>query len=270
MERKTLKLLAAFMMTSFSVISVVGATIAWFAANRKLNGGGMDIDPEAVDLKYDYFLYQYDISDLAHINVKGDPETGPKVFDLQNFSLHSYDTIFTNLNQYTYSLLRIKITGNSLSTGGTINASIHRDTSFDGDSSTLPRVFTSAIRFNTCVRKDLFASEPADIFSNAINYFKGTGIGSHFVPTADNSKVFPVNNGTAQNPDWYKPDYLNFTINYASSDYYESMLNIWVFLEYDTTLVTNFKQSTISGDLTGNEIRLENDLTKIKISCNGN
>lgn len=273
-SRKSFKIVAAVGMTMFSLLVAFTATFAWFSANQDNNVGGGDVHTTPIDLNFDYFLYQYDISDIGNVKAVGDTKE-ERIFDLNDFSMHSYDTIFTRNNKYTYSLLRIEISGQDISEGGTVETILSRDVPATEDSSVLPSVFSSAIRFSCCINQEFYHSKPSTLFSRAIEYFKGTNQNyDHFEANANNSKVFPTNAGTTLEPNWSKPESLAFDLEYTSDDFNRvsnvNYLNVYIFFEYDTVLVENFAQTSISSQGLGdNEINLDDDLKNIRTSCYG-
>lgn len=262
-----IKIMSCISVLGFSVVSITAAAIAWISANRRVSNNGINTRLDNYDVNTEYYLYQYDLTDVSNITAKGDTKE-TRLFDFNNFEMHSYDTIFATLNKFTYSMIRVEVSGADFPTSGTITAELFRNTSVGNDSTNLAPYFTSGIRFSCSIDKNLYNSDAGTLFSNSVEYFKGVDPNyEHFEQSDDNSKIFPTNSGTIEEPNWSKPDSIAFEFAYTPEDFSNGSLNLYIFIEYEIPLISNFSNTSISsGGVQANEVTLEDDLEKLKMT----
>lgn len=268
LESKLLKTVALFSVIGFTAISLASATVAWFSANRRVNGNEQHVDSFYEDIQAQFDLYQYDPDTSYGTNVD---KNGNK-FDITNgkYTFLPYDSIFKSRNVFTPSLLRITITGANISkVNGTVKISIKHDSSLDGTDGKLSEYFTSAMDFRFGTGElAIGRSSMTRMFLDAMKYFRGENEDYPNPPEAHNFVL--KESGEWKDP-WEKAETLEIETTYTEDNWVTvagvKTLYVYLFMDYNEDLADNFLPSTITEEgLEGNTINLNNDLTEIAMS----
>lgn len=267
LESKLLKKVALVSVIGFSAVAMASATVAWFAANRRLGAGGMDVTTFYYDIECTFKLMRYDYdtnvgTDIDHMD--GDT---PVYFNISDgsFKFLPYDTIFVARNKYTPAVLEVAIKGPRIShVNGTIRLEISHDSSKDGsDSSKLSTYFSSASSFMLASGMTHNINPLSDVdvrFGQAVTYFR-----SNNKPAESR---FVTKTGTGASATYSKDETIALDASFINNDWVGGdTLYMYLFMDYSPDLANTFAATKISGEgLSGNEIDLENDLTGIKVS----
>ncbi len=249
-----IKLAAAVLVFSFVILGGGSTIFGWFLQNRTTNAGtnANVIDDDVVA---EYFAYKYDY------NNNGDDVTISNTYTVDSLVMNPYDKVFIKRNEYTPVVVRISLTGEkNLPKSGVVNIKIDRDSAIN--ESAIDR-FSSVVKFACVKGADIYSTNPETIFNNASAKILGSNNKDYFKQAAvgDDVKAFFHYDGDTLK----KYDYLTFPIEYTESDFNGDTLNIYLYFDYDKTMIERFIQSAIGEDLslTETSVSAEDDLAII-------
>lgn len=291
-NKQTLKYLSLAFMCFFSLFAVSAAALAWFFQNFEVASYKM-VTTEYDDVHAKFFVYKYTKDyngDATDVDLETD---GTPKFDLANFKLNTYDTIFIHQNAYTTGLVRIHIYGSDVPTPTaqepkTISIQITRNTSMvdpdpeDENDITTYKFISSGADFaiGTLSNYNSYTSYSTDydldnitnistFMQAADSYFK-TGINPNppATPTITPSNFVILNeNGNS------KRDSITLSLQYATSDVTVidgvNHLNVLLYINYNESLIQKFIGNDDFTEINGlgaNDVRLDNDLDDILVS----
>ena len=280
--KKQLTYISSAFLCFFSLFAVMTAALAWFCQNRRVGGEMPTISANDKDVHAKFYLYKY-TKDYNGDATDTDEETLEK-FDLTNFKLNTYDTIFIYQNEYTGAILRMHLYGADVPTASvqdpkTINVEITRDTS---------KVDPEPIYEND-ITSEKFISSGADfsigMLSNYASYTQNNDLDditniSTFMQAADGYFKTGINGGTItpsnfciinQNGTNSKHNSITLTLQYTSVTTIAGInhLNVLVYINYNEDLIEKFTGSDnleVSNGLGANDVKLENDLKQLVVS----
>ena len=282
-SRNHLKYIFSASICFFSLFALMSAVVAWFCQNRRV-GSEQTVSGNNRDIHAGFFLYKF-TKDYNGDATDTDEETLEK-FDLKNFKLNTYDTIFVYQNDYTPAILRMHLYGSDVPTATaqdpkTVSVEITRDVSkvdndpLDPTDITTTKFISSGANFALGMLADYPSytqnndlddiADISDFMQDADLYFK-TGIANSTIPAASFVVIDAVNGNSKLNS-------ITLTFQYTSVETINGVnhLNVLLFMDYNEDLIEKFtgtENLEVATGLGGNDVRLENDLKDLIIQVN--
>lgn len=270
----TLKIVCATSVCVFSLAAVFGGALAWFTSVRTMLNDANEMKADYDDIHAKFFLYKYDTSTMRATDVdnNGNP------WNIKNFQLNTFDTIFTSRNKYTSALVRMEISGEDLKENGTLTLDMSRDLSIDDtwtERGELNTVISSVISFKCFTETSIYETLIDDSLTYPVDEMYTL---AYNTASTETSQYFPqldidLDENEEEIRTYSKLDALQFTVDYTSSDWVNiggvDSVNIYLLIEYDTTLVkwyvNNDKEFTAE-KLSDNETAFDNDLKSFVVT----
>ena len=282
---------ASLVLLGFFVLLVLlmffNTSFGWFVNNKNVSASGAEVEVEYDDFHVAATYYYFNPRSNAVESSS----------DLTNINFNPYDLVFRTRNRYTPVVAAIKMTGNDLSENGTVSIRLSRDTDkvvFTTDQNDLkhmPTYFTSIMRVTPFVGASYYSATDTTLYNNidTISNYTAVSALTGDQPSTQ-SQVFTT---VTMNGDYIdtvtKDDYLDFVIDYTSSDFVTidgtRTLIVYLYITYDegylrtvengvttteynglvgTYQKTSEAQSISAGtDITETSVKFENDLTMI-------
>ena len=279
-KRQNLTKISVIFMCFFSLFACMSAALAWFYGGKTV-GSSQVVTPDSHDVHANFFVYKFtkDYDDTA---TDEDDITGEKL-NLRSFKLNTYDTIFTQQNQYTPALVRIHLYGNDIPTPAansseTFTIEVSRNTAMvdpnpvvEGDITTY-RFISSAAQFaGTVLSNTTYSSyitgSNLDNITNISTMMNG--VVSYFRNASNN--ITPVTFVTSNPVGKLEKISINITYNEVNVVDGVNHLIVFVLIDYNETLLGKFidndSQSFSSENILGqNDVSLNNDLNTLKVN----
>ena len=270
----TLKIVCATSVCVFSLAAVFGEALAWFTSVRTMLNDANEMKADYDDIHAKFFLYKYDTSTMRATDVDNDGNP----WNIKNFQLNTFDTIFTSRNKYTSALVRMEISGEDLKENGTLTLDMSRDLSIDEtwtERGELNTVISSVISFKCFTNASVYETLIDDSLTYPVDEMYTL---AYNTASTETSQYFPkldidLDENEEEIRTYSKLDALQFTVDYTSSDWVNidgvDSINIYLLIEYDTTLVkwyvNNDKEFTAE-KLSDNETAFDNDLKSFVVT----
>lgn len=280
-SKKQLKYISSAFLCFFSLFALMSAVVAWFCQNRRVYSE-QTVSGNAHDVHAGFFLYKF-TKDYNGDATDTDEETSEK-FDLRNFKLNTYDTIFIYQNDYTPAIVRMHLYGTDVPTATvqdpkTVSVTITRDTTkvdsdpLDPNDITTYKFISSGANFALGMLSNYSSyiqnndlddiADISDFMQDADSYFK-TGIGNSSISALN----FVVEDNVQGNS---KLDSITLTFQYTSVTVVDGVnhINVLLFIDYNLHLIEKFTDTEnleVTNGLGANDVRLENDLKDLLIS----
>lgn len=259
-KKQKLKVIGSFVTTAFlgfvviiTVFLYLNPSLGWFSSNQVVNGSGMSIRVEYDDFYVEATYYRYDPKESV---VKSST-------DLSDIDLNPYDLVFQARNRYTPIVAALKITGNDVSSSGTLTVRINRNLSadpngyyVDGSGNThISEYFTSIMRVTPFVGASYYSTTAETLYRNidtTENYeYVRSLIGNANATNAHpQSLVFTdvTMNGVLIDT-VEKADYIDIEVDYSEDDFIMdddvSTLIVYLYITYDEGYYTTVQNDVI-------------------------
>jgi len=255
LKKRKSRLLKASAAASFALIMFVFVALSWFTSNKETDSSGMTIIAKDPSINCVTTSYHYTRSD-------GGIYEGEEGTIDDSFKLMQYDSLFTGNNNYTYAVERLELTSSDLPENGTLYFDIERKPS--KTSNMIGSDYISSVTYYAFVTLTTFPTSPNDILTDV-----------HSAATAQNTvkKTFVINEK--------KVDSISFTVPYTAENWSEGKLYIYLYTDYDKSLINDYIDKSLHNLLQnnggsgheeqvdvkyGSEVTMQNDIRKIVIS----
>ena len=261
----------------FALFVYLNRSFGWFASNRNVAGRGMSVSVKTLGAEAEYFAYVYNVKENT-VHYTG--EAGLSAAEeprIDNLDMQFHDTIFAQRNRYTPAIIRIRLTNISSewAGGGKAVITISRDTSISAyhtNASTgnieLNEYFTSVMRFTAAQNKTWYDANARTLYGN-IDAALYSSITAQTGST-ESSKVFTTVTKTGSTVTGIsKADSIFLKVAYTASDIVDGHLDIYLYLTYDSTLVSDFEHASgidTSSTTVGKITEMVNDMTDLTVS----
>ena len=225
MKRKGLKVLLATTMCIFNLFVCFSGVLAWFAANRKDDATGMQINLNPYMLNMGYRVFKYSDDEKAGVEVTGQPDA---------LELQKYDSVITSRNENTPIILEFLLSGVSLGE----NLPISITTSRSQSDSTVQAI-SNIIKFQFSPL-EINSTDESVIYHTAVSYFRNQ----------QDESIFE--DGETE---------VNYQLTNYSSHLTPAGLTLFIMLDYSEELIENFKDNFDITDST--TVAFTNDLLNI-------
>ena len=248
-------------MTVFSLFVTTLGVYAWFNYKMNETAEGTDFSVYSDNTNLTYSIYKYDVSQDSPTCVDGETSNG--------FVLNQYDVVFKERNKYNPVYLEIQMSGALLSESGSINFILERDPTYPAmdSNNNLSEYFSSVTRYavasNGVIANGIHDPTSVQNTWNNLN----TVFYERDVAGTLSTQLFT--SGTTGN--YTKNNSLSFIVNYTQSDYVDSLLYVYLYINYDTSLTEQYSyEHGLNSQSIGGAMNytLTNDLTSIHIERN--
>lgn len=257
-----LKIVVPLVGVIFSLASVFTGTFAWFTTLSTVTASSMSIKLYADNTKITCSGYKYNI---AQSEVMSLDES-----NAMNFALNQYDMVFTELNKYDPLYIQLTLTGTSLETSGTFNIVLERDIEknvMDEDNH-LSSYFTSITKYaakgNSAYTNGIYVSgNSSQTWNHLQTVFHDEDVSGNLIT----SKFTTITTSGYE-----KTNTITLPVSYTANDFVGNSLIIYLYINYDVTLVTNFvNEQGYDTTSIGGTINhpIENDLVSLGIIKQG-
>lgn len=265
-------------------------TKAWFADNRSVIAGGVNVEVEGPDLFVtDFTSYKvteeyiaYAKNHLLDTAVDKEPLQNPTseqivVGNSQELTMNTFDSVYSELGAYTPSVLRITIGGSAVAQRADLQIAVEAVGSLwmgEGEEKTIANYLANVLRLD-CLTMDLAEPENAALLWNS-----ATGkTGSVTKLTAETAQTYvdaaPMNVGTRVKyvvaSDFVKRRTVRFSLsNYTLNE--DGTVTVYLVLNYDTDLVSAYldDNNTLDFSTVGSSdvksVAMQTDLQKITVT----
>ena len=246
----------------FSLTTAFTGTFAWFSLNQTVSASGMSVKIRGSNVKVSSSAFKYSIAQDRATLVTGDAS--------KTFSLNQYDMVFTSLNQYDPLYFQMTLSPNensSLASSGTITLTLEREIEDPvvETYATLPDNFTS-------VTKYAVKGHSGNIYNPSNTTQTWNNLQTAFYQQdkdVNPSGTLATQCFTTKTDDGYsKANNISLSYSYSSADFYNNSLIIFLYINYDKTLVESFiDEQEYDPQAIGGSINhvLENDLKTLHI-----
>lgn len=276
-----LALLFVVLIFATSYLISLNFSLGWYAKNEYVTVSGMDASAYKSNAEATYTAYLYD-SKSNELVVNDSESLAPSFVSLLGdegyLKLTPFDMIFRRRNKYTPVIVKIHLSemDTSLQSSGTLTINMTRnEISGLTNANTLGNYVTSVMRFsavtgsyhnNTVLsgitNKNLVSPalnpELANIYEAVYNYTTGT-------PSP--STTFMSFTGTG--PYTYtEQSEISLTLNYAAADVVNGEMDVYLYISYDETLISQKTATIISGDVSviGQTDEILNNISQMTVS----
>ncbi len=263
-------ILVAVAITAFMVSR---DTSAWFSINQTVGSDGVGAQTEAPDAVAAYYAYVYEAK-ASKVIYTGDSEENFDDPTVTALDMQFYDMIFKERNRYTPAILRIELTSlkKDWRNGGIVDVTVNRDTTLPNDAMT--DHFTSVMRFTIVQDKAWYADAEAAV---AANPAKDIGQELYFNLDEDLYGTYEnISGRTSQTTVFttrtqgvvHKDDSITLSVPFTSSDIVDGILNIYLYITYDHTLLSAYQAATgiTGGETIGRTVLMEDDIDSLSVS----
>ncbi len=251
-----------FILLLLSAIIMYDPALGWFARNVRVKAQNTEVvvAQDAAHAEYECYVY------LAK-------ESAVEVQDLDALDLQPYDMIFSRRNRYTPAIVRIELSDISYqyASGGTLNVTLKRNTLLPNN--VLDDYFTSIMRVTAVVGNTYYSADPDTLYTNLDTALYTTVKAYPENYSSASSKLFTtVTGGTGTDLDPYvylKADVISLTVPYTTADMNGSVLNLYLYLSYDESLVHKYQAAEgidTNSTVVGRTVPLPNDVKSIAIA----
>ncbi len=261
MKKVNLSLICAII---FTIISFVGITFAWINYNDLVYSQGNEMSLEFIDTVASYEVYKYDID--SELGVKTDKSGN--LLSVADITFNQYDLIFIPRNKYTPIFARIQIEKNdSMLSSGHISITISRDMSIN-QNKIISDYSSSVIRFSGYIC-NLYDEDPNILYQD-VSQIMGSLVDNN--NEKFDSNVFVSKD---ENNNYIKENNIYLSMKYDENDFIvidnKEILNVYLYMTYDTTLINYYKEENDMSDVTfgNNFVEFANDFKSIKIGHSG-
>lgn len=261
-KRANIKILVAVIAVIFSLAAAFTGTFAWFSLNSTVESGGMSVKAKTTDVELNCLEYKYSVAQDKVVLLGGN--------NARILSLNQYDMVFTSLNKYNSLYLQLLLKGKEnhpLNSSGTISLTLEREVD-DTETmplSKLPGTFSSVTKYSVKGHSNanyVFGDE-AQTWNNLQTAFyqqdKDVNPSGTLV-----TQSFTTKTGSS----YTKANSISLSYSYSSADFYDDSLIIFLYINYDKTLVESFiDEQDYDPQAIGGSINhiLENDLKTLHI-----
>lgn len=291
LNKQALKYIGAASMCFFSLFAVCAAALAWFMENRTV-GSTQTVTGNQYDAHAKFFVYKFTKDYNGDATDEDSELDGSPKFDLANFKLNTYDTIFIHQNAYTGALVRIHLYGGDVPTATaqdpkTVSIEITRNTSAvdpdpdDVNDITTYKLISSGADFAVgqlsnynsfttySTDQDLDNITNIGTFMQAADTYFKTGINptppAAPTITPSNFVIEDAINGNS------KRDSITLTLQYTSVTVINNInhINVLLYINYNESLIQKFIENDDFTEINGlgaNDVTLANDLKDIIVS----
>ena len=251
-----------FIVLLFSLIILFDPALGWFAYNTATEARGMTIVSDLGDAEAQYECYVYNVrTSLVETQ------------DLDDLNMQPYDMIFDKRNRYTPAIVQISLEeiAPQFADSGILEITIARDTTLPNNE--MNAYFSSIMRFTAAVGNSYASSNPDTLYGNidAALYQTVKQYPANYISAS--SKTFTTMTGgagTDANPYTYlKSDTITLSVPYTSADKNGDVLNLYLYLTYDETLVRRYRAAEgidTSSSMVGRTVTITDDIETITVS----
>lgn len=228
MKHGKIKIAAATSLVVFNLAICFTAAYAWFVNANHNDASNFTIKMHTHELDMRYKVYKYVDDEKAVIDVTERSDA---------LALPEYDSVIRSRNEHTPIVIEFSITGMSLGENIPIHININCT-----NSTTNERVLSNIIQFQYVCITSITSSAPAEIYSQAIEYFDNNNIPA---------MTFVNGNNKNQNIQYILSDYVSSIV--------DGSLKLYLKVDYSESLIDNFEFSFSDVQTTS----FANDLTRI-------
>lgn len=253
--RRKAGLIRAAIGFGFVLVMFAFITLSWFTFSKQLEAGGMFIKTSDPSIDCTATSYYY-------IRSQGNTYAPQEDTEDNRFELMQYDSLFGGNNTHTYVVERMELTASDLPENGTLNFTMERETSQASDMPGSDYISSvTCYTFVTLPTFPTFPTTPGAILS-AVNE---AAADTDFV-----TRTFVVNDE--------KADMITFSVPYTSENWTDGKLYIYLHIDYDETLITEYIDKSLRNLLKNNgsngqvdveygaDVTMQNDIQRIVIS----